>query len=174
MDNSATTHLGRNTFILGRDLTSNVIGHIEYFHSEQALENYISENSAQAEGELRLMNGVLTTAFSIPDSIPENVEIFLVIPKAYAEKQGVFINISDLSELEETIVALIQDTILVPDNSGINKGIETLNTQELQDLYVVYGYEIDLYFRYEPDEIDEEIVQSCSSIYKKIENAQEG
>jgi hypothetical protein len=172
MDSNATNHLGRNTFILGRDLTGNVIGPLEYFHSENALESYISENSATAEGELILLNGVLANAFSIPDSVPENVEIFLVVPNAFAEKNGVIINVRNLKVLEETIMTLLQNTIVVDDSSDVNKGIELLDTQELHDLYVLYGYEIDLYFRYESDEVDEEIVQSCSAIYNRIAGAQ--
>lgn len=164
--------LGEAAYVVGRNIVSNIVGPIEFFDSVMDVTGYLDSYSVASEGELRLLNGVVANVLSIPKSIPNSLEIMLLLPHAYSTDNGIIVEIKTLQQLEEAITSIVKDVIEIDESSELSQALIEINTQKIEDIYVLYGYEIELYYHFDPMEQDEEMVDSAEKVYKKIKENQ--
>lgn len=165
-------YLGEEVYTLSRSPLTSVVGPLEIFKNTHDVQEYLQANTVVEEGELRLMHGILSTALSIPKSIPAPLEIFILLPNAYSKDQGIMVEVKNLEILEETINAITQNLIKIDKLSEIESTLVDIDTQKIEDIYIIYGYEINLYFQFDEEETDEQMVDSAKEVYNKIKEAQ--
>lgn len=163
--------VGQQVFIISKQPDSNMIGPVDIYLTQEAVETHFDTFTVSTEGELKLVHGIVTRADKIPKIIPSPLDIFLFISGAYGKDTGTLIDIDNVELLEETIIALLQQDIKTQSNTSINPIIKEMHTQTIEDLYVVYGYNIDLYFKLYEEEIDLEQKHICRELYKTLREA---
>ena len=169
-------YVGKVVYALGYTLSANKesISNIEVFNNRRQLKRVFSRNSAAVLGEISLLHGILTRASSIPDKITGDVDIFLLVPNANDDFEGYIVQCISIKYLQQVVEALVR--------GAVEDGIEyideiidittDIDVQEIDELYVLYGYEIALQYSFSDEDIDEEIIDQSKKVYKNIKGLQ--
>lgn len=95
--------------------------------------------------ELVVVNGLLTTALNLPSSIPENTQIFLIVPDADLAGNGFIVDVESLYLLEKIIQAMINYASM--GETEIDEVIDYMTNveeQKIEDIFILYGYQVEL------------------------------
>ncbi len=169
-------NIGKEVFLLG--YTINAINEVDaqtqVFTTKHAAKKMLKDTSAVNLGEASLLHGTLTYAKSIPIEVDDNVDIFLVIPNANAELDSFIIQCKDLTYLQKVVISIIGQEVEVETENfdELVDDIMSIELQSIDDLYILYGYELELKYSFEDDYIDEELTEAGKKIYKSIESEQ--
>jgi hypothetical protein len=169
-------NIGQTRYVLGYMVqASNFLdATISVFQHKKEVSKYLANGVVANMGDISLLHGTLTTAMSIPDVLHDNIDIFLVIPSATADLDSFIIQCADLDYLQKVVTTLItQKTEECEELDSIIDDIVDIDEQVIEELYVLYGYEIELQYSFDSDSLDAEIVEEAKKIYKKIEAGQE-
>jgi len=144
-------HIGREVFIVGLDGDLDT-GEIGCFDSLNELNEYISSLSPVSEDNLVAVHGVLTQAEYIPPDIGRSAFIIVADPQDSAG--GAIINLEDTRM--ENLISGIEN--LFGDNDSPYEGLE------IDNVFILYGYELNLGFCVREDQVDESIFDECEKV----------
>lgn len=107
--------------------------------------------------ELRVIHGVLTHAAALPSDLCEKTA-FVLIANAMDEEDGYLVEAGDTVEhIEGTVTDVLKN------------GVGELDNVEIEEMFVVYGYELQIVLCFNDDDMDEEILDSCHQIAEEAE-----
>lgn len=164
-------HVGKTIYLAGytiksTDFTNSTLN--VFTHKKDAL-HYLNRNTVAILGDLSLLHGTLTRAMCIPNKLHDNVDIFLVIPRATVELGSCIIQCIDLAYLQKIVTSIITQNIEEEDVEELIDSVLNLDIQDIENLYVLYGYEIELKYCFNEDAIDEEIIEESKKLFKQLE-----
>jgi hypothetical protein len=110
------------------------------------------------------LHGVLTKAESIPaDLISRECFIIIVQPESYQNSAGLkgAVIESDAGDSVEVLAEEIEEVI--------NKGGKWDNGIDIEDVFILYGYRIELGICVNEDSIDEENIETCKRVSEAAE-----
>jgi len=150
--------LGQEVFLVGLDgaLES---GDLTIFPTLDSLEEHIAELSPAVETNLVVLHGVLATAECIPD---RSYRLFggpyiIVLSPSEVDTGCIYETDSDVSS---KILAEKIEGILESEADGEFEGLS------IENILILYGYELDLGFRIQSDSVDEERIEACRDLAK--------
>jgi hypothetical protein len=150
---------GDVVFILSED-SSSIVG-IPEFGIYDTIEEL---NSALAvldpsTNDYRIIYGFITTAEIIPDSLPAGIsDVFLLIVDPDDDELATTTSVGKTpNEIANTVEYIVK--------TGKFEGMSDIC---IDNIFVVYGHELDIHLSVRGEEIDEEVISSCKSTVHKI------
>lgn len=153
-------YIGKEVFVvIGSE--DEETGDINAFEDWGGLVEFLKKKSPITDAETRVFHGILTLGEFIPSSF-HGKSAFIICIEPFEDSKGNIIESTDGSPegLAEEIVNIMS---FGGPTYGTKVGIE--------DVYVLYGYQLEPCLSINDDEIDEEIIAVCSEIASEIENA---
>jgi len=146
-------HLYNEVYVIGVDSTVSTHGDLTVCDSFEALLNYLKTKNVSINSDLRVLHGVLTSAKSIPKDLMGR-QAFLLF-KNPEDKGGIMLDADtddDYNELASEIEMCLENEELAS------------FFFEIDDVYILYGYELTLTLSVDEDDLDEEFVADCLQI----------
>lgn len=139
------------------DFANVLIGSVEICDQMVEIVDSLLEYPAIDSLDYGVLHGVLTEASSLPASIPKGVKVFLLIMDEGFEVGGAF---ELKSNNIRTIAEEIRCLVIGSDTEDIAVAIE--------QIYVIYGYEMKLMLTIDESTTDDEVLASCKKLVEKI------
>ena len=135
---------------LGLDI---IFGEVEVFPSKlEALDGLNEVSVGQFEEGMTLVAGSIVGAMSLPAELPEDVTTYIL---AFENYKGALIEVPAGGGVD-FLCSTIRD--MVKDNPYI----------DIEDVYIVFGYELELSLSFNADELDEEKSSTCKELAQKL------
>jgi hypothetical protein len=183
-------NIGKVVYILG--YLSNVAelgkNDLKVFTDAEEVKAYLSKEPATTYKDISLLHGTLAPVFAIPENIEDCIDIFLIVPDATIERDSFIVKCTDLNHLQNSVMTLTStDSEIFPYDDDedpvvdMDKDFEEdfdaslfleSDPKDIEDLYVLYGYEVELLYTFDSLLVDEALIEGSISIYKEIENAE--
>lgn len=183
-------NIGKVVYILG--YLSNVAelgkNDLKVFTDAEEVKAYLSKEPATTYKDISLLHGTLAPAFAIPENIEDCIDIFLIVPDATIERDSFIVKCTDLNHLQNSVMTLTStDSEIFPYDDDedpvvdMDKDFEEdfdaslfleSDPKDIEDLYILYGYEVELLYTFDSLLVDEALIEGSISIYKEIENAE--
>jgi len=147
-------HLYREIYVVGTDSTvSSAGGELTVCSSFESLLNHLKTKNVSINSDLRVLHGVLTSARSIPKDF-RNRQPFLLIRDPEDNERGVLLD-ADSDGCKELATEI--EKVL---------GSEEIATFfiDIEHVYILYGYELNLALSVDEDDLDEEIIIDCIEV----------
>jgi hypothetical protein len=144
-------HIGREVYIAGLDGDLDT-GELGCFDSLSELNDHLSSLNPVSDDNIIVVHGVLTQAEYIPPNIGRSAFIVIADPKDSAG--GAIINIEDCNM--GNLVSNIEN--LFGDSDTPFEGLE------IDNVFILYGYELNLGFCVREDQVDERIFDECEEV----------
>ncbi len=143
------------------------------FEHKTYVKSWIKKKEATSLGDISLLHGVITRASSIPNEVADDLDIFVLIPQANIELDSFVIQCSDLIQLQKIVSALITRNVAFEDLEDLIDDLETIDLQDIENLYILYGYEVELTYAFESDSIDEDLINDAKKLFDRIKIEQD-
>lgn len=131
------------------------------------LVEYLKRLTPSLDHDTVVLHGVLTKASSIPKNLRRK-KAYIILEDIYSADQALVLEagIQSDKELAKKIDAIIDgnDKHLFP-VPWRNYAIDT----DIDDIYILYGYEVSVILSLEEEELDEEIIDTCKKIANDAE-----
>lgn len=154
-------------------------------HSEDA-QNFFELETAAVLKNISLLHGTLTKAMSIPLEVDPCIDIFLIVPDINIDRDSFFIKCKDLEHLQTVVskvTSVTEEVFPIEDEDGgfiidPDKDYEEdfdaslfleSEPKDIEDLYILYGYEIELHYTFDSLFLDESLVEESKNIYNKLQ-----
>lgn len=150
---SIKDYINKEVYVVGADSVSCVCEEIKIFLSFEELINHLKTKNLEINNDLRVIHGVLTSAKTIPADL-RGRQAFIVLLDPAVEDQGMLFDSSsdnNFRDLAEEVESLVD-----------SEDADFLCT--IDDIFIVYGYEMPLTLAVDEDDLDEEIIESCLEI----------
>jgi len=147
-------HLYREIYVVGTDsAVSSAGGELTVCSSFESLLNHLKTKNVSINSDLRVLHGVLTSARSIPKDF-RNRQPFLLIRDPEHNERGILLD-ADSDGCKE-LAAEIEKVL----------GSEEIATFfiDIEHVYILYGYELNLALSVDEDDLDEEIIIACIEV----------
>jgi hypothetical protein len=147
-------HLYREIYVVGTDsAVSSAGGELTVCSSFESLLNHLKTKNVSINSDLRVLHGVLTSACSIPKDF-RNRQPFLLIRDPEDNERGILLD-ADSDGCRE--LAMEIEKVL---------GSEEIATFfiDIEHVYILYGYELNLALSVDEDDLDEEIIIDCIEV----------
>ena len=143
-------YVGKEVFIVGLDgdLES---GDIEITESLSTLNIRLSMMNPIAESNLTVVHGILTMADYIPDKIGRSAYVIALHPLDIGT--GAIFEVNNNSP--EGLASLVETVV---NDSDISEHMD------IEDVFILYGYELRLGYSIREDEVDEQLVEDCQEV----------
>lgn len=154
---SLNKHLYSEVFVVGVDNITAKSGELAAFKSFENLIEHLGTKSIGINSDLRAMHGVLTSAKAIPNNFCGR-QAFILIADPENPGYGLLIDSdsdNDCGELAKEIENLLKSEEIAA------------NFVEIDNVFILYGYEINIILSVDEDEIDEEMIASCVEVGKR-------
>ena len=125
------------------------------------LNKYMDDMEPELNAETRVFHGVLTRARYLPDEIDSEKAYIIFIPlSCLAEGNIVEIESASADKIVKKVMELMKTGIMsiVP---------------EIDDFYVLYGYQMPTYLSVKKDDIAETKIKTCKEIYNRAKRVEE-
>lgn len=128
------------------------------------LSEHLSGIAADSGTDIRVLHGLLLPAVHLPASL-RGVTPFLVVQSKTNDNMGFVIE-----SCANTVENFAADLVGLLKN-GASMGYE--DADDIDDLYVLYGYELQVVLKVEEEELDDEIINRCLAIQGEVEEIAE-
>ena len=164
-------NLGKDVFILAEEKKNDAS--ITFHDKTDDIFSYFNSNIAGNIYDVSLYHGILTKAISIPSEISTNIDIIVIVRKNKSNNCNIFPCVS-LNYAQKLISTLVGSSISVDDHylDTILEDISGLDKQNIDNIYILYGYSIELHYSFDKNELDEEIIAGSKEIYASISSKQ--
>lgn len=133
-----------------------LIGSVEICDQMVEVVDALLEYPAVDSLDYSVLHGFLTDASSLPASIPKGVKVFILIMDEACEAGGAFeVETTNILSIAEEIRQLVVGA--TPD-SGV----------DIEQIYVIYGYEIQTVLTIDESTTDDEVIASCKELIETI------
>lgn len=153
-------YVGKEVFlVIGSE--DEEIGDIGVFENWVDLVEQLKTLTPASDPETRVFHGILTLGEFIPSSF-HGKSAFIVCIEPYEDSKGNIIESTGGSpaDLAEEISGLMS-------LGGVRSGMRV----DIDDIYILYGYQIEPCLSVNDDELDDEIIAVCNEIADEIEIA---
>jgi hypothetical protein len=147
-------HLYDEVYVVGPDSTVSIGGDLTVCSSFESLLEYLKTKNVSVNSDLRVVHGVLTSAKSIPKDL-KGRQAFILLRDPADDDLGMLLDADaddDYNELGTEIERVLESNEVAS------------FFFEIDDVYILYGYEMSLALSVDEDEIDENIIHDCKSI----------
>jgi len=144
--------VGKEVFFVGLDGDSDEIGDFDTFHTLEGLNKHLENVNPYAEQNLTVVHGYLTSAECIPEEIGRGVYLIVTSPDEIDTGCIYEFTSADPNKLAELI-----EEILERDKDGLEK-------VTIDDIFILYGYEISLGCTVRDEELDSELLDTSEQI----------
>jgi hypothetical protein len=124
----------------------------------------LSEYTLAETPDLRVLHGVLRSAEFLPQSL-RSVTAYLVVENKTMEEMGVVIESS--ADTPEQLAAELSTVLENID------GLDLGGAESIDDLFILYGYEVDICLTIDKESIDEEVIDRAIAISEEAEKTKE-
>lgn len=143
--------IGRELYIVGPDDEGDQ-DEVIAFPTVKGLKRFLASMNALVENDLMVVHGVLTSARSIPDDVDHSAYIIYL-------DSGDGTGIGSIRSVQEATP------------HGVEKAVEEIVELEMlesvDDVYILYGYEIPLCYTIDDEDVDEQILEECKHVAEK-------
>lgn len=156
-----STSIGKEVFVVGPE-EDEVEGELMVFTELPDLLEYLISKSTGLESEIRVLHGVVTAAETIPQELDfKNIDVYILIDDNVVAEKGVIMSFEDSSA--EDLAAIVEDLVL---SGGM---IPTLAPQNIDNIMLLYGYELYIGLAINPAEIKEDKIERCKLLnYRSV------
>jgi len=147
-------YLYTEVYVVGPDSVVSDGGELTICSSFEDLLNYLKTKNVSINSDLRVLHGVLTSAKSIPKTF-KNKQPFILLKDPEANDHGVMLDPdvdNDCNELATEIERML----------GSEEAASFFF--EIDDVYILYGYELSLTLSIDEDDLDEDIIKDCLEV----------
>jgi hypothetical protein len=153
-------YIGKEVFIvIGSE--DDETGDINAFEDWGSLMEFLKKLTPTVDPETRVFHGILTPGEFIPSSF-HGKSAFIVCIEPCEDSKG---NI--IESTGESPTGLAEEIVNIMNIGGPASGMKI----NIEDIYVLYGYQLETCLSVDDDDIDEEIIAVCSEIASEIDNA---
>lgn len=154
MSSPIEDYLYQEVFVVGVDHITAASGELMVLKSFEDLINHLSTKHIGVNSDLRALHGVITSAKAIPrDFCGRSAFILIVDPEV--EGYGLLID-SDAEDNCQDLAAEIEKLL-------VNEEIAA-NFVEIDNVYVLYGYEMSIILSVDENDLDEEMIVGCAKV----------
>jgi hypothetical protein len=169
--------VGKIVFAFGSNIEDSDTFPLYVADTAKIIYKKLKETFIQAPNEVVLAHGVLTSAVSIPSTLPINTKAFILVPEANASKDSYIIEIDTIDKLTAIIEAMVIDEIPASIDLHMQEDIcdylFDIDTQDIENIYIVYGYSIELTYHLPVGNLHLKEASATLSIFKDIKKHQE-
>jgi hypothetical protein len=147
-------HLYSEVYIVGADSTVSDWGELTVCGSFEDLLEYLKTKSVGISSDLRVIHGVLTSAKTIPSEFKSR-QPFILVQDPESSDHGILLDSDsedDCNELASEIERLMES------------GEVASFFVEIDHIYILYGYELNLTLSVDEDDLDEDIIADCIEV----------
>ena len=147
-------YLYKEVYIVGPDSLVSDSGELTVCEFFEDLLNHLKTKNVSINSDLRVLHGILTSAKSIPKDLKSR-QPFILLEDLSSSGQGLLLDPDTDNECEE----LAQEIERVLTSEGIASFFF-----QIDQVYILYGYELSLTLSIDESDIDEDIIKDCLSI----------
>jgi len=146
-------YLYKEVYVVGVDVTTSISGELKICDSFEDLLKHLKTKNASVTSDLRVIHGVLTAAKTIPKEL-HGRQAFVLLKDPDEDDHGLLLDseAEDYIELGEEI------------KEQLDTGEAASFFFEIEDVFIVYGYEMTLTLSVDEDDVDDDIIEVCMSI----------
>jgi hypothetical protein len=153
-------YLYKEVYVVGPDSTVSDSGELVVLPSFEDLLSHLTTKSVSINSDLRVLHGVLTPARAIPSDL-KGRQAFILLKDKDQEDHGVLLD----SDSDDDYMDLAGEIEGVLDSEEIASFF-----YEIDDVFILYGYEISLVLSVDEEEIDETVIADCLRIAQAARN----
>jgi hypothetical protein len=157
------THIYREVYAAAPDSTVTPVGEVGLFDNYEKLLEHLRTKNICVCPDLRVIHGILTSAKSIPRNL-RNRQAFILLFDPKNEGQGVLLDSAAEDNCQE-LATEIQNLLASEEAASF--------AFEIDDVYILYGYELNVVMSVDEDDIDEEIISTCKEIAEDAEKLED-
>lgn len=164
-------NLGKEVFILSEEKKNDCT--LTFHKKPEEVSSYFNSSIARSIYDVSLYHGILTKAISIPSEISTNIDILVIVRKDKSKNCNIFPCVS-LNHAQTLISALVGSSVSIDNHylDTILEDISGLDKQNIDNIYIMYGYTIELHYSFDKNELDAEIIAGSKEIYAGISTKQ--
>lgn len=147
-------------FVVGIDVSTALSGPLNIFKSYEEVLDHLNNLNPVIDSDTKVLHGILTSAEVLPSSF-NNSQPFIIIKDPNDDEIGSIIEIEDDNNVED-LADKITGLIVWAGN------IEISCTPEIDNIFVLYGYEVDMVLSITEDNMDEQQIEEGKEILNSI------
>lgn len=156
MSTNFNDYEGEAVFVIGTEVLHDV-GELVIYESFPELNEHLKLLSPFSEPNILVLHGILTSANYIPGEIGRH--IYLLVQDPEDEEAGCIYETECRADIN-LLSGLISDIIAGNDCPYDNAAID--------NIFILYGYELNTAYSVHEDEIDEEAIETCQKTAKQV------
>jgi len=143
--------VGKQVFLFGSDVEDDMAIDLEISTTLSQIIQKLHKIPVETTNDIKLIHGIFTSALCIPDKIEENTNIYLIFEKANILGESYIFpldnDIDALKIIVETITnSKLLENIVASNDYSLSDQLYSIDKQEIEDLFIVYGCELDLFY----------------------------
>lgn len=156
---SLSQYIGKEVFlVIGSE--DEELGDINVLETWGDLIEFLKKLTPLIDPETRVFHGVLTPGEFIPSSF-RGKSAFIVCVEPLEDSKG-----SIIESTGESPIGLSEEIVSIMNVGGQMSGMKV----NIEDIYILYGYQLETCLSVDDDDIDEEIIAVCSEIASEIDD----
>jgi len=155
MSNKPDDYLFQEVFVAGVDHITASAGELVVLKSFEDLIDYLSTKSVNVNPDVRVLHGILTSGKAIPQDFCGRQVFILIVDPSSEDGWGLLID----SDSEDDCHGLASEIEKLLANEEI-----AANFVDIDNVYVLYGYEIPVSLSVNEDDLDEDMIASCAKV----------
>ena len=156
MNNNFDDLLHKEVFVLGPDEEINSSEETLMFETFEGLIEHMKTISVSMDVDFRILHGYLTSATTLPSTM-RGKKAYIIAERILNQGETKITEIESSARLEglsREITEIVADI---------------LNETDIDHIYILYGYEINIVLAPDEEALDDEIRETCKEISKEVE-----
>ena len=149
-------YLYDEVYVVGADSIVSSGGELTVCGSFETLLDHLKTKNVSVNSDLRVLHGILTSAKTIPSDF-KNRQPFILLQDPESTDHGILLD----PDAENNCKELAQEIERMLESEEIASFFF-----EIDDVYILYGYELSLTLSVDEDDLDEEIICDCLEVAK--------
>lgn len=151
-------YYGQQVFIVGGE--DNTSEEIHLFTEFENLIEHLHALSLSSDNDVKVLHGILAPADILPSDLRDKRVYILAFDPYDFDGEGVILDIDEGSTIEELAEEI---------ENVVARGMNVTHVGEMESTYLLYGYELDLCLSVNDEDIDDEIIDTCTHIVEEVE-----
>ena len=164
--------VGREVFVFGSNIEDEVPKELKVTTVFNEMQRHLHNEDARLSSGALLLHGVLTSAVSIPNDVPKGTYIYIILPEANHAGDSFIIAVESVDHLTAIIEAAVNPVIAPTSSAETLDYLFDVDIQNIEDVFVLYGYEVDLVYHTNIDSIYPKELAGPKDTASKIKNYQ--
>jgi len=147
-------YLYKEVYIVGPDSVISAAGELTICESFEDLLNYLKTKNVSINSDLRVLHGILTSAKSIPKDL-KNRQPFILLEDPESSGHGLLLDPDTDNDCKE-LASEIERVLTSEEVASF--------FFEIDQVYILYGYELSLTLSVDEDDLDEDTIKDCLEV----------